>query len=70
MSIKIGDVDIANEIIDLKFQLLRTQMIIEALVQGEPKSKEILSKKIKTINEKALESIRKAYPNMGIEIEK
>ena len=31
MSIKIGDMDLANEIIDLRYQLTRTQMIIDKI---------------------------------------
>jgi len=66
MSIKIGDIDIAAEIVDLKYQLIRTQMIIDALIEEEPKFKTKILKVIEKINQEALRKLQEVYPNMGI----
>jgi hypothetical protein len=64
MSIKIGDVDVAQEIIELRHQLSRTQMILELVIN---KNSGVLKlpteQEIKTIDEKVVNQLIRRYPN-------
>lgn len=66
MRIKIGDVDIAKEIVELNHQLIRTQLILEHVVNNTPNLSSPSALDIQDIDRKALESLQKKYPNMGI----
>ena len=65
MSIKIGDMDLANEIIDLRYQLTRTQMIIDK-INEKNKTIGITKSEMEEIEEKVIEIMQQRYPRMGI----
>ena len=67
MSIRVGDVDVANEIIELHFQVRRTQLIIEALAAEDPVMASRIAAQIQEIDGKALEFVQAKFPNMGIQ---
>jgi len=66
MGIKIGDVDIVKEIVDLNYQLLRTQLILEHILNNNANLNKPDSTSMKAIDDKAIETLQKKYPNMGI----
>lgn len=64
---KLGDIDIAGEIIDLNFQLLRTQILLEEVLKHNADTLKLPSQEaMAEINEFALKSIQKKFPNMNI----
>lgn len=64
----LGDIDVAGEIIDLNFQLLRTQILLEEVLKHNADTLKLPSPEAMTeINEFALKSIQKKFPNMNIE---
>lgn len=66
MSIKIGDLDVATEIIDLNFRLLRTQLILERVLSKNPSLVSSLGD-ISDIDKQVIEILQKKFPNMGIQ---
>ena len=66
MGIKIGDVDVASEIVELNYQLLRTQLILDNLIQNNPNLHRPTQIQMQHIEQRALESIQQKYPSMGI----
>ncbi len=64
---KLGDIDVAGEIIDLNFQLLRTQILLEEVLKHNAETMKLPSPEaMNEINEFALKSIQKKFPNMNI----
>jgi hypothetical protein len=66
MSIQIGDLNLANEIIELHFQVLRTQMLLEKVVHNSGNTYKPTPLEIREIEEKALQILNQKFPNMGI----
>lgn len=66
MGIKIGDIEIANEILDLNYQVLRTQMILDEIIKSNPNMNRPTTEVLKQIDSKAIELLQKKYPTMGI----
>jgi hypothetical protein len=66
MSIQIGDINLANEIIELHFQVLRTQMLLEIIVQNSSTTYKPNQSDVRDIEEKALKILNQKFPNMGI----
>ncbi|MDR0227837.1 MAG: hypothetical protein LBI72_02055 [Flavobacteriaceae bacterium] len=63
----LGDIDVAGEIIDLNFQLLRTQILLEEVLKHNAETMKLPSPEaMQEINEFALQAIQKKYPNMNI----
>jgi hypothetical protein len=67
MSIKIGDIDVAKEIIEIHYQLFRTQKTLDLVLNANPALQQLLSSKLKEIDEQALKALQAKYPNMGIQ---
>jgi len=65
MSIRIGDIEVAQEIVELNFQLMRTQLLLETILKNN-KLLSISEQDIKDSENKALTIIRNKFPNMGI----
>jgi hypothetical protein len=65
MSIKVGDIDVTGEIIDLRFQLIRTQLLLDKLTVHNPNFQNVDIDSAQ-IEEEALEILQKRFPNMGI----
>lgn len=64
---KLGDIDVAGQIIDLNFQLLRTQILLEELMKHNADHLKLPSPEaMNEINEFTLQSIQKKFPNMNI----
>lgn len=64
---KLGDIDVAGQIIDLNFQLLRTQILLEELMKHNADQLKLPSPEaMNEINEFTLEAIKKKFPNMNI----
>ena len=66
MGIKIGDIEIANEIVELNYQVLRTQMILDEIIKNNPTMNRPSAEALKQIDSKAIELLQKKYPTMGI----
>ncbi|AJA69098.1 hypothetical protein HX045_14540 [Myroides odoratimimus] len=63
----LGDIDVAGEIIDLNFQLLRTQILLEEVLKHNAETMKLPSPEaMNEINEFALKSIQQKFPNMNI----
>lgn len=70
MAIKIGDVDLCKDIVDLNYQIIRTQLILELFVNKNPELIHINDIEFEEIDRKTIESLIKKYPNMGITTDK
>lgn len=67
MGISIGGIDIANEIVELHFQLRRTQKLLELVINRSPVIGGILSPQdIRSADDDALDFVQKKFPDMGI----
>ncbi len=68
MGISFGGMDIANEIVELHFQLRRTQKLLEFVINKSPVIGGVLSADdIKAADKDALDFVQKKFPDMGIE---
>lgn len=68
MGISIGGIDVANEIVELHYQLRRTQRILEILLSKMPQIGQSLTSGDLTVAENdALEFVKKKFPEMGIQ---
>ena len=64
MSMKLGDVDVAQEIIELRHQLSRTQMILELVINKNTKTLVLPDEQeMKEIDDKAIDQLIKRFPN-------
>lgn len=64
---KLGDIDVVGEIIDLNFQLLRTQILLEELMKHNADHLKLPSQEAMVeINDFALNAIKTKFPNMNI----
>jgi hypothetical protein len=59
---RIGDIKVVNEIIDLRYQLTRTQLILDTLLKE--KKVNISKIQLKQIDAIAVEDLGDRYPNM------
>ena len=62
MSIQIGDLNIANEIIELHFQVIRTQIILDKLLIKNPKLDLLNGVDMINIEKDAIEILQKKIP--------
>lgn len=68
MGISIGEIDIANEIIELHFQLRRTQKILEIVLAKLPDTREKLTPNdLNEAENDALRYVQEKFPSMGIQ---
>jgi len=68
VGISIGGIDLANEIVELHFQLRRTQKLLEVVINKTPNMAGILTQDdIKAADDDAFDFVRKKFPEMGIE---
>jgi hypothetical protein len=66
MSIKIGDIEVAKEIIDLHYQVIRTQLILDFILNNNLITNRPDQARLRTIDDEALRLIQNKFPNMGI----
>lgn len=65
MSIQIGDIDIAKEIIELRHQVIRTQFILELIVNKNMNKIALPTvEEMKQIEERSVIELSNRYPNM------
>ena len=64
MSIKIGDIDVANEIIDLHFQVRRTQLLLERTLGRT--GVVVTPEDITAAEQEAFSWLQAKFPSMGI----
>lgn len=67
MSISIGGIDIANAILNLEFELGRTQRILEWIVNNNPNLRGPGQADMVKIADDSVETLQKKYPEAGIE---
>jgi hypothetical protein len=68
VGISIGGVDVASEIVELHFQLHRTQKLLEILINKNPQLSTVLnSSDTENAEHSALEFVKKKFPDMGIQ---
>lgn len=67
MGIKIGDLDVASEIVDLRYQLIRTQLLLEEILRNNPTLLRLDQAALQRIDDQALQTLQTKYPTMGIQ---
>jgi hypothetical protein len=66
MGIKIGNIDIVNEVIELHFQVLRTQLLLEEIIKKNNIRNLPSHAEMNAIEDRVLEVLNKKFPDMGI----
>lgn len=66
MSLKIGDIEVANEIVELHFQVIRTQLLLEEIMKLNQIKNYPNQYQVKQIEERAINLLNEKFPNMGI----
>ena len=67
MGIKVGDIDISNEIIELWFQVIRTQRALDYVVRNVPTAANALTAEvISQIDNETIAQLQLKFPNMGV----
>ena len=70
MSIKIGDFDIANQLLDNEFRIGVLEKLLEKVLNNNPGLKLPTPADLDTFRQKTAEELKKKYPNSGIEYKK
>jgi hypothetical protein len=63
---KIGDIDITNSILNLEHDMIVVQEVLNYIIRNNPNLTRPSTRDIEEFQKKALESLNKKYPNMGI----
>jgi len=66
MGIQIGSVDIANEIVDLHYQMIRTQLLLDYVMKNNTITKPDQTI-MQSFDNQAIEILQKKFPDMGIQ---
>jgi hypothetical protein len=66
MGVKVGNIDIANEVIELHFQVLRTQLLLEEIIKKNNIRNLPSQTEMNAIEDRVLEVLNKKFPDMGI----
>jgi hypothetical protein len=66
VGISVGGIDIAGEIVDLHFQLRRTQLLLDSLNTKASGSAKLTAEDVTSADRRALEFVQKKFPEMGI----
>ena len=64
MGVSIGGVDLLNEIIDLRFQLLRTQLILQHI--STKANVTLTPEELITIENDAFTLLKQKFPHLGL----
>ena len=68
MGISAGGIDISNEIVELHYQMRRTQKILEILLSKSPQLGQLLTSDDLILSDNdALDFVKKKFPDMGIQ---
>ena len=66
MGVKIGNIDIANEVVELHFQVLRTQLLLEEIIKKNNIRNLPTKAEMDVIENRVIEVLNKKFPDMGI----
>ena len=66
MGVKIGNIDIANEVVELHFQVLRTQLLLEEIIKKNNIRNLPNKAEMDAIENRVIEVLNKKFPDMGI----
>jgi len=66
MSISVGGIDLTTAIINLEFQMIRTQQLLEWLQRNNPGLRWPDAQALEIAEATALETMQKKYPDAGI----
>jgi hypothetical protein len=70
MSIQIGDLNVAAELIELHYQILKTQIILDRLISSNPEIGSLTDPEMEDIDDQVLAILQKKFPTMGIKKKK
>lgn len=70
MSIKIGDFDIANQLLDNEFRVSVLEKLLEKILNNNRNLVLPSQEELDLIRQKTAEELKKKYPNSGIEYNK
>ena len=66
MGVKIGNIDIANEVVELHFQILRTQLLLEEIIKKNNIRNLPSQIEMNAIEDRVIEVLNKKFPDMDI----
>ena len=66
MGIKIGNLDVAKEVIELHFQVLRTQLLLEDIIQRNNLTELPNQQEMINLEKRVIEILNRKFPDMGI----
>jgi hypothetical protein len=66
MGVNIGGLDIANEIVELHFQVLRTQLLLEEIINRNGITNLPNKQDMDDLENKVIEILNRKFPDMGI----
>lgn len=66
MGVSIGGLDIANEIVELHFQVLRTQLLLEEIINRNKLTNLPNQQEMVDLENKVIEILNRKFPDMGI----
>ena len=66
MGVKIGNIDIANEVVELHFQVLRTQLLLEEIIKKNNIQSLPNQAEMNAIEDRVIEVLNKKFPDMGL----
>jgi hypothetical protein len=67
MSISVGGIDLTNAIINLEYELGRTQRILEWMVRNNPSLRAPPTNVMAQIDEESFAALQKKFPEAGIQ---
>ena len=67
MGIKIGNIDIANEVVELHFQVLRTQLLLEEIIRRNNINNLPNQNEMNELENRVIEILNRKFPDMGIQ---
>ena len=70
MSIKIGDFDIANQLLDNEFRVGVLEKLMERIINSNPNLNRPTQVDIENFRFQTAEELKRKYPNSGIEYTK
>lgn len=66
MSIKVGNIDLGNEVVELHFQVLRTQLLLEEIIRRNHLSNLPSRAEMLEIENRVIDILNQKFPDMGI----
>lgn len=67
MGVQIGNLNIANEIVELHFQVLRTQLLLEYIISKNNIQNLPSQDEMKILENRVIDILNKKFPDMGIQ---